>query len=141
MKKVIIISLLMIEFVFSLEMTVYKSKYCGCCSKWVESIKKQSDIKVKTINTDNLDFYKKKYNIATKYQGCHTAIIKGYVLEGHVPMSAINRLLKEQPKNIYALSVPGMPIGSMGMEQGKHKDKYNVIALRKNGKHFIYEKH
>ena len=137
----LITALILSTFIFSQTMNVYKSPTCGCCSDWAEGVRKKSDIKVNVIKTNNLDSYKRKYNIKSKFQGCHTAVIEGYIIEGHVPMSAINRLLKEKPKDIYALSVPGMPIGSMGMEQGNKKEKYNVIALTKDGKYFIYEKH
>ena len=141
LNKLIILAIITLNILIAKEMKVYKSPSCGCCTSWVEAIKKKSNIKVQTIATNNLNFYKKKYKIEQKYEGCHTAIIDGYIIEGHVPMTAINKLLKEKPKNIHALSVPGMPVGSMGMEQGNMIQKYNVIAIRKDGSSFIYEKH
>ena len=71
----------------------------------------------------------------------HTSMIGGYVIEGHVPLSAISRLIKAKPKDIYGIAVGGMPRGSLGMEFGNRKDSYNVMGLKNNGKTFVFEAH
>ena len=76
---------------------------------------------------------KEKYKIAPQNQSCHTGVIEGYAVEGHVPLSAINWLLENKPKDVVGISTPGMPIGSPGMEQGNTKEEYPVVLLYKNG--------
>jgi len=123
------------------EMTVYKSPTCGCCAKWIDGVQKQTNIKINAINVSDVNKYKTKYAIAPQHASCHTGILGNYAIEGHVPVSALKRLLKEKPKDVYALTVPGMPTGSLGMEYGNKKDKYKVIALRKDGSQYIFEEH
>ena len=135
------ISLLFSLSLFAEVMTVYMSPTCGCCAKWIEGVEQQMDIKIKAVNVSDVNKYKTKYAIAPKYAACHTGVLGNYAIEGHVPVSALKRLLKEKPKDVYALTVPGMPTGSLGMEYGDRKDKYNVIALRKDGSQYIFEEH
>ncbi|MDX2193417.1 MAG: DUF411 domain-containing protein [Gemmatimonadales bacterium] len=113
-------------------MTVYKSPTCGCCAKWVDHAK-AAGLKAKVVEmTDaELDETKAAMGVAPKLQSCHTAIIDGYVFEGHVPADLVLKVLKERPR-IAGLAVPGMPQGSPGMETGT-KDRYDVIAFEKNG--------
>lgn len=141
-KKILLAILLMVAILNadSKSITIYKSPSCGCCSAWAEELQK-AGYKVKEVNSRNVTGIKRKLGIEPSLRSCHTAIIDGYILEGHVPLSAISKLLKEKPKDIHALSVPGMPIGSLGMEVGNQKDKYNVIAIKKNKETIIYESH
>jgi hypothetical protein len=81
---------------------------------------------------------KDKYNVPEKLRACHTAVIDGYVIEGHVPADLIDKLVKEKPQ-VLGLAVPGMPIGSPGMEGGK-PEPYNVMSFDKNGKIVVYAK-
>ena len=101
--------------------------------------KKGFDITV--MKTNEMNDIKKKVGVKSKFSSCHTAIIDGYFIEGHVDYSAIKKLLKEKPKNVVGIAVPGMPLGSPGMEQNNIKHKYNVISIKKDGSTSIYEKH
>lgn len=142
MKKTILISILLATSVFAIEgkeMTVYKSPYCGCCTKWVD-IMKTKGFKVKTIVSNNMNQIKSKVGISDKTASCHTAIVDGYVIEGHVNYSAVKKMLTEKP-DIVGITVPGMPVGSPGMEQGNMKQSYNILAIKKDGSLTVYEKH
>ena len=92
--------------------TVYKSPTCGCCEKYVEYLEKNG-FTVKAINEDNMDAIKKRYGTA-RAASCHTMLVEGYVVEGHVPVRAIRKLLSEKP-DIVGISAPGMPQHSPGM--------------------------
>lgn len=116
--------------------TVYKSPACGCCSKWVEHLREQG-FEVKTHDTDDVDRVKATMGVPGAMQSCHTAIVDGYVVEGHVPAAVIRRLLEERPK-VAGVAVPGMPMGSPGME-GPRKQKYSVFTFDRQGKTGVYE--
>lgn len=120
------------------EITVYKSPTCGCCNKWVDHLK-DSGFEVKSYNRDDMPQIKQQLGVAPPLQSCHTAIINGYVIEGHVPATDIQRLLSEKPA-IHGLTVPGMPMGSPGME-GPRKDRYDVLAIDKQGKTTVFSQH
>ena len=120
------------------EIIVYKSPTCGCCNKWVDHLE-DSGFQVKAYNRNDMPGIKRQMGIAQPLQSCHTATVNGYVIEGHVPASDIQRLLKEKPA-IHGLSVPGMPMGSPGME-GPRKDPYDVLAIDKQGKTSVYSSH
>ncbi len=94
------------------EATVYKSPTCGCCSKYVEYLEKNG-FAVKAINEDDMDAIKKRYG-TDRIASCHTMLVEGYVVEGHVPVRAIRKMLSEKP-NIVGISAPGMPQNSPGM--------------------------
>ena len=116
---------------------VYKSETCGCCAQWVDHLRKHG-FDVKTQNVPNTAAYRARFGIPQAMGSCHTATIGGYALEGHVPAAEIRRLLREKPRAI-GLAVPGMPMGSPGMEQaGMPADAYDVLLIRKNGSHVIY---
>ncbi|MCW8899623.1 MAG: DUF411 domain-containing protein [Gammaproteobacteria bacterium] len=117
------------------EITVYKSPTCGCCNKWVKHLEGQG-FDVKTQNIQNINQIKNEHGVQQQFQSCHTAIIGKYFIEGHVPANDIKKLLKEQP-DIKGLAVPGMPMGSPGME-GHRKDRYDVVAIDKNNKVSVY---
>lgn len=107
-------------------MEVYKSPYCGCCTGWASEMSKAGFL-VKTINMDDLSEIKKQSSVTEELAGCHTAILGDYILEGHVPLEAVKKLMSEKP-NIRGLSTPGMPFGSLGM--GYDPDaKYDVFAF------------
>lgn len=111
---------------------VYKDAACGCCSQWVEHLKSNGFTPTST-NVDDLDAVKMKYKVPRPAQSCHTGVVEGYVIEGHVPASEIQRLLKERPA-IAGLAVPAMPVGSPGMEvPGVKAQPYDVLALHKDG--------
>ncbi len=118
------------------EITVYKSPTCGCCNKWVKHLK-ENDFEVKTEDVKDVIPYKIKYGVTPQLASCHTAVIDGYTIEGHVPASDIKRLLKEKPV-LQGLSVPQMPVGTPGMEQGSRKDPYKVISFDREGRTGVF---
>jgi len=118
--------------------TVYKSATCGCCKKWVEHMR-DAGFKVTTHNRQDMNQVKQTYGVEYKNRSCHTALVEDYVLEGHVPAQDVRRLLDQRPA-IAGLAVPGMPMGSPGME-GKYNDPYDVIAFEKGGKNTVFQKH
>ncbi len=107
-------------------MTVYKTPYCGCCTGWAEAIAK-AGFSVKMIDLEYLDDIKKQSSVTDELAGCHTAVFGKYIIEGHVPLEAIEKLIKEQP-DIRGIAAPGMPAGSLGMGYDKTA-KYNIYAF------------
>lgn len=120
-------------------MTVYKSPTCGCCNAWVKHVQ-AAGYEVVAIDVDDVTPYKKKHGVPLDLASCHTGVIEGYAIEGHVPADVITKLLREKPKNARALAVPGMPMGSPGMEVPGRKDAYNVMLIDKAGKATVYAK-
>lgn len=117
-------------------MTVYKSPTCGCCKDWVAYVEKAGYV-VNAIDHDNVDSVKAKHGLnEPSLKSCHTAIIDGYVIEGHVPVNDIERLLSERP-DIVGLTAPGMPMMSPGMGSEIPKD-YDVLAFDKDGRSQVY---
>ena len=108
---------------------VYKTPTCGCCVKWIEHLE-AAGFEVKTTNLPDLDSLKANNGVPPKLASCHTGLIEGYVIEGHVPAADILRLLKEKPR-VAGLAVPGMPMGSPGMEHtdSRRHQAYEVIAF------------
>lgn len=121
-----------------LEMTVYKSPTCGCCTAWVDHVK-QAGFRVTVVDTTSLEPIKARYGILPGHDSCHTAIVGGYIIEGHVPAPDIQRLLAQQPE-ITGLAVPGMPVGSPGME-GPMPQRYDVLAFTRDGSSRVWAKH
>ncbi len=117
------------------DVVVYKSPTCGCCKDWVSHMK-ENGYTVEVHNQRNMSSIKTELGVPRNMQSCHTAKIGGYVIEGHVPADVVARLLKEKPP-IKGLAVPGMPMGSPGME-GPRKDPYNVVTIQENGKTTVY---
>lgn len=117
------------------EITVYKSPSCGCCKKWVSHLR-NNGFKVIAIDVKNVVPYKIKHGVTKPLASCHTALVGGYTIEGHVPAADIKRLLKQRPK-IKGLAVPGMPMGTPGME-GRRKDAYKVLTFDASGKTSVY---
>jgi hypothetical protein len=120
---------------------VWKSPDCGCCIDWVEHLE-QNGFSVKTNDTEQttLDQIKRMAGITDALASCHTGKIGGYVVEGHVPASDIKRLLAERP-DAKGLTVPGMPIGSPGMEVGDKKEPFDVLLVKKDGTTEVFAKH
>ena len=110
---------------------VYKSPWCGCCGAWVDHIK-ANGFGVDVTELEDVTPIKKQYGIQPELHSCHTALIDGYVIEGHVPAQDIERLILERP-NAKGLAVPGMPVGSPGMESGARKDPFNVVIFDDKG--------
>lgn len=106
---------------------VWKSPTCNCCSKWIEILRKDG-FNVIAHNESAMNPLKTKLGVPTSLASCHTGVVEGYVIEGHVPAGDIKRLLEERPK-AKGLAVPGMPIGSPGMEMGERVDPYDVMLF------------
>jgi hypothetical protein len=122
-------------------MTVYKSASCGCCSLWVDHAKADG-FTVREVNTDDLNTVKREMGIPARLASCHTVMVGGFIVEGHVPAADVKRLLREKPK-VRGIAVPGMPIGSPGMEQGPVSgyERYDVIAFAADGSVSVFASH
>ena len=120
---------------------VWKSETCKCCGAWVKHLEANGfAVKVNGTDTGALAALKRQVGISDKLASCHTAKIGGYVVEGHAPSSDIKRLVTERPDAI-GLTVPGMPVGSPGMEQGDEFEPYDVLLIKKDGATEVFAKH
>lgn len=115
--------------------TVYASPSCGCCHKWVEHLEKNG-FAVTVENRNDVTPVKNELGVPRDLWSCHTGVVDGYAIEGHVPADLIRKVLRERP-SITGLSAPGMPNGSPGME-GPTKDRYEIIAFGRDGKREVY---
>jgi hypothetical protein len=111
--------------------TIHKDPTCGCCSGWVQHLQKAGFV-TKVVETGDIDAVKTRLGVPDDLAACHTAEIAGYVIEGHVPATALRRLLAEKP-HATGLAVPGMPMGSPGMEGGS-PEPYEVVVFGPNGR-------
>jgi hypothetical protein len=115
--------------------TVYKDPSCGCCKSWIEHLIKHG-YRVEAKDTPEMTEIKRTLGVPDRLSACHTAVVNGYLIEGHVPAADIARLLKDKPK-VAGLAVPGMPMGSPGME-GPRKQHYQVLSFDKAGKTKVF---
>lgn len=118
---------------------VYKTASCQCCAHWVEHLR-NAGFRVDVDDKTELTAVKKALGVPERLASCHTATVDGYVLEGHVPADDVRRLLAERPA-AKGLAVPGMPIGSPGMEQGDRKDPYEVLLFTASGESRVFARH
>lgn len=123
-----------------LTLTVYKSPTCGCCGNWIDYMKAEG-FQIKQEEHVDISPIKKKYNIKPEFQSCHTAVYEpgGYFFEGHIPADVIKRFLSEKPEGAAGLFVPGMPVGSPGMEYGDIKVDYDVYVQMDDGNTKVYQ--
>jgi len=121
------------------DVVVYKSPTCHCCSKWVEHLR-NAGFSVDVRNESAMNPLKTRLGVPGDLASCHTAVVRGYLIEGHVPAEDIRRLLAERPK-AKGLAVPGMPIGSPGMEQGDRVDPYEVVLFSDEAPPSVFAKH
>lgn len=119
---------------------VVKTPTCGCCTAWVERMK-AAGFTVNVKDVPDTSPTAKAAGVPDRLRSCHTARISGYVIEGHVPAADIKRLLAQKPAGALGLSVPGMVAGSPGMEVGGRSDRYQVMLIRKDGKHSVWATH
>ena len=122
------------------EMTVYRSPSCGCCGVWVDHAKKHG-FKIEDIKTEEMEALKQKHNVPAELASCHTTIIDGYVMEGHIPADDIKRFLAEKPDDLIGLAVPGMPIGTPGMEARDIKQPFKVLAFNDKGEVEVFKEY
>jgi hypothetical protein len=118
-------------------MVVYKTPTCGCCRAWVDHVQ-AAGFQVEVHDMPDVAPVKAEHGVPGHLGSCHTALVDGYVVEGHVPADVIRRLLSERPQ-VAGIAVPGMPAGSPGMEMGARKDPYDVIAFARDGKVSVFE--
>ncbi len=116
--------------------TVYKTPTCGCCVDWVQHLR-DSGLVVNVIDVDSTQRHRAEAGVPNTLGSCHTAVVGDYFVEGHVPADLVRTLIDTQPENIRGIAVPGMPIGSPGME-GPNPVEYDVLALDDGGRVFVY---
>ena len=121
----------------STQITVWKTPNCGCCKDWVKHLE-TNGFDVVTHDVKETASKRQALGLAEKYGSCHTATVSGYVLEGHVPARDIQRLLREKPSAI-GLAVPGMPVGSPGMDMGTGADAFDVVLVLKDGSSRVFQ--
>ena len=127
------LALSMIGSAHAAAMDVYKTATCGCCAAWVSHVRAAGfDVTVHEVSQAELYERKRDLGLEPGLASCHTALIDGYIVEGHVPAADVRRLLRERP-DVAGLAVPGMPLGSPGMEYGNRRDPYNVVAFGDDG--------
>lgn len=116
--------------------TVYKSPTCGCCGKWIEHMEENGFV-VTAIDTDRVNQIKDREGVPALLSSCHTSLVDGYAVEGHVPADVVRKLLAERPE-VDGLGVRGMPAGSPGMEQGGKKEPYAVFSFDDHGRTAVF---
>jgi hypothetical protein len=121
--------------------TVLKTSGCGCCLSWIKRIE-EAGYRVAAKNVAMGDLMQTKLNAGLKveHSSCHTGQVAGYIVEGHVPVREIRRLLEERP-DAFGLAVPGMPLGSLGMEAGGEAEPYEVLLVRKDGESEVFARY
>jgi hypothetical protein len=118
---------------------VVKSPYCGCCTHWVEYLRAEG-FEVRVVETLDVTPTARRLGVPDNLRSCHTASVEGYAIEGHVPAADIRRLLSERP-NAAGIAVPGMPLGSPGMEQGDRRQPYATILFTRDGRRSVFARH
>lgn len=118
---------------------IYKSPYCGCCGAWVDHLKGRG-FQTVVQEMEDVTPVARKLRVPGAMRSCHTAVIAGYFVEGHVPASDIRRLLRERPKAL-GIAAPGMPVGSPGMEQGGRRDAFDTMLVGTDGSARIFSRH
>ena len=116
---------------------IWKTPTCGCCKLWVDHMR-TNGFRPTVHDVNDVSPIKRKLGVPTSLESCHTGIVSGYAIEGHVPADIVRQMLKQRPK-VAGLAVAGMPMGSPGME-GPRKDPYNVIAFERNGRTSVFAK-
>jgi len=127
------------ETVESTHLVMHKNPGCGCCDLWAEHLRSYG-FTVESIDDPEILGFKVDRNIPPPLMSCHTAVIDGYFVEGHVPANDILKLLKEKPEHVTGIAVPGMPLGSPGMEHPRPQN-FNTIAMLADGTAYVFESH
>jgi hypothetical protein len=121
-------------------LTVYKTPWCGCCKGWVTHMTR-AGFKVSVVEVEDLTPIRARHGVPFELSSCHTGVAGGYVIEGHVPPADVVRLLREKPKAL-GIAVPGMPLGSPGMEVPDAKpEKFETLLLLRGGKTRVFARH
>lgn len=118
------------------EITVYRDPSCSCCEGWMEHLEAHG-VQTNSVPTPDVDTLKQQYGVPDGLTSCHTAIVDGYIIEGHVPVEEIKRLLAEQP-TVRGITVPGMPVGTPGMESGDERESFTVFSFDNQGNSEVF---
>jgi len=121
------------------QVIMHKNPGCGCCDKWVDHMRSYG-FSVVTIEDPDIFEFKEERAIPVPLMSCHTAIVDGYFVEGHVPANDILRLLSEKPEHVTGIAVPGMPLGSPGMEHSRPQS-FKTVAMLSDGSAYVYATH
>jgi hypothetical protein len=121
------------------EVLVYKNPSCGCCGQWVAHMQ-ANGFSVTVREVADTSVIRAKHGLADEFASCHTALVEGYVLEGHVPAADVKKLLASRPAAI-GLTVPRMVVGSPGMEMGGRVDPYEVLLVGRNGRANVFARY
>lgn len=122
----------------AIAMTVHRDAACGCCGAWAGEARR-AGFAPTLIDEADLAAVKARLGVPADLSSCHTTLVDGYVIEGHVPLEQVRRLLRERPRGVVGLAVPGMPAGSPGMETPDgRRERYQVIAFDGNGRRRLY---
>lgn len=121
------------------EVVVYHDPSCGCCGKWMEHLR-EVGFDVRSETTSDMRTIKQKLGVPASLPSCHTAVADGYVIEGHVPAADVERLLAERP-DVAGIAVPGMPIGSPGMEYGAQRQAFDVLTFDRAGQTRVFNRY
>lgn len=113
---------------------MFRDPGCGCCKEWATHAREGLAHEMVTREDEPMGQVKARLGVPADLASCHTAVVEGYVIEGHVPAREVKRLLAERPEGVRGLAVAGMPMGSPGMEMGGHHDRYEVIAFGDGGR-------
>ncbi|MEP0956736.1 DUF411 domain-containing protein [Microcoleus sp. FACHB-1515] len=121
----------------AIEMTVYRDPGCRCCGGWMEHLRAEG-FEPKNVPTEDMEAFKRNHGISEELSSCHTAVLDGYLIEGHVPVADIQRLLADRPQ-IAGIAVPGMPIGTPGMESDDGvQDAFEVVSFDEQGNSAVF---
>lgn len=118
---------------------VYKDANCGCCGIWADHLK-MNGFEVQVHDVENVGYYRQRHGVPEPLTSCHTAIVDGYTIEGHVPAADIHTLLEERPE-ARGLAVPGMPLGSPGMDTGPDREPYSVLLFDDAGNRSVFREY
>lgn len=120
------------------DIAIYRSESCGCCTKWGEHVETEG-FRIQDKVVENMETFKQANGITPELSSCHTAVVDGYVIEGHVPAESIKKMLHERP-DIRGLAAPGMPMGSPGMETaGVKAEAFDVLAIAHDGTTTVFD--
>ncbi len=121
-------------------LSVYKNQQCGCCDKWVEHLEELGfQVNAHNMEISELNAIKTERGVAPQIRSCHTGVYQDkYVFEGHIPAKFISKFLLEKPEGAIGLTVPGMPVGSPGMEVENKFSPYDILLIKEDGTHTVY---
>jgi hypothetical protein len=121
--------------------TMWKDPNCGCCGAWADRVQAAFGAPVQVVPTADMPALKRARGIPEDLWSCHTAMIDGYLVEGHVPPADIQRLIASRNRQVKGLATPGMPMGAPGMEHGSHVQRYQVIAFGPGTRRSVFATH